>query len=119
VQDGVQNLQAYHRELMADPFLQGMIDGIKEVDEILRSRGLTIKDLIQYHGLEFQARPTRRFSVNHRVKKSNLKRQRRPHAVKQWVNPYTGETYQGKRIAGPMLDWVKEYGREVVIGWKV
>ncbi len=44
---------------------------------------------------------------------------RTPRQRKRWTHPETGETFEGGKAGGPVLDWIKEHGKEKVATWAV
>ncbi|MWV14217.1 hypothetical protein F3I62_19115 [Pseudomonas sp. R-28-1W-6] len=42
---------------------------------------------------------------------------RQPREEKRYVNPYTKEEVVCKKAKGLVLEWIKEYGKDVVEGW--
>lgn len=44
---------------------------------------------------------------------------KKPRKRKTWTHPETGESFTGGKAAGPVPEWIKEHGKEVVDTWVV
>lgn len=80
------------------------LEKLKDIEKIMQESDISNEDLASY------------FKLNHVVKQK--KRIRREAPKSRWVNPHTGEIYEGIRRAGLLKQWIEEYGRDEVEKWR-
>ncbi len=116
LQDQVETLKAARESLLLDPILQNQIRALNRIEAEMAIGGISLADLIDHFQIPTRVslRPRR---VSYRTQRPGRARKARP--VKLWVNPHTGEKHAAKRVSGPVLEWVKDYGRDEVTAWVV
>lgn len=99
IEGKISELEARRQALLSDEAVKEAASLISELEQLLKSRGMSRDDLPALMGLNGSAvrqRPTRTFK-----------------------NPHTGEVYTGKSVAGSLKAWIAEHGKEEVESWEI
>lgn len=99
IEGKIAELETRRKALLSDEAVKEASSLISELEQLLKSRGMSRDDLPALMGLNGKgqrSRPARTFK-----------------------NPHTGETYTGKSVAGSLKAWIAEHGKEVVDRWEI
>jgi hypothetical protein len=102
-------LGCYRDALLANEDLRLKLEAIWEIECVMLASGVTGADLLDFFGISIERK------TNATAKA--LKKARKPHERRTWVNPHTGERYEAKRIAGPVPGWIEVHGKDEVMRW--
>jgi hypothetical protein len=91
--------------LASDEGLRAKVAALKSIAETMESAGLTPADVANHLGIGIQP-----VMAGYNAKN--------PRAVKEYLNPHTGEAFSGKKISGKLKDWIDEFGPEEVEKWR-
>jgi DNA-binding protein H-NS len=99
-------LMQQQEELAKNPVIKAKIAALDQIDEIIKSSGLTAEDVAMHLG----------FSSTTEAQQGYIAKN--PRRVKEYLNPHTGEVFSGKKVAGKLKDWIDEHGAETVETWR-